>query len=98
MAFEEIWAPLVVIFMWALFLLPVMYLLDSIRQRADPQTSMKKLMLLLLMSYLVALASYPFAISENCLPFNSSIGTYVLALLATVVVYLYVFNKTKDDE
>jgi hypothetical protein len=97
MAFEEIWAPFVVMLLWAVFLFPAVYVLDMIRQKADPQTAGRKFLLILMMSYLIAMASYPLAISEEFLPFNSATGSYAMAVLFIFAIYLVVFNKTKDD-
>jgi hypothetical protein len=96
MAFEELWGPLVVMFMLAVFLFPAVYLLDVIRQKADPKTNGKKFLLLAGISYLLAMALYPFAIPEEFLPFNSVYTCYGMALAVIFVVYLIVFNKTKE--
>jgi phosphatidylglycerophosphate synthase len=97
MAYEEIWAPFAVMLMTAVFILPVMYILDAIRRRIDPQTFGRKAMTMFLMSYIIAMAVYPLAIAEEFLPFNSSYATYFLVLLFTIVVYLIVFNRIKED-
>lgn len=95
MAFEDIYGPLVVMFMLAIFLFLPVYILDVIRQRVDPKGG-KKIALIFGMSYLLSMAFYPFAISEDFLPFNSTYISYFLVLLFIVLVYLVVFNKTKE--
>jgi len=95
MAFEDIWAPFAVMLILAVFLFPVVYLLDIVRQRVDPKGA-KKFLLLFMTSYLLAMIAYTFSISEDFLPFNSTYLTYVLILLLTFVVYLIAFNRTKD--
>ncbi len=96
MAFEEFWGPLVAMLILAAFLFPAVYLLDIIRQKADPKTGGRKFMLLAGMSYLLAMAFYPFAVPEEFLPFNSVYATYGMALAVIFAVYLIVFNKTKE--
>jgi hypothetical protein len=96
MAFEEIWAPFAVMLMFAVFLFPALYLLGIIYKKISPDTGMRKAALIFFMSFLVAMVSYPFSISEDYLPFNSSMGTYALSLLFIFVVYLVVFNRTKE--
>lgn len=96
MAFEEIWAPFAVMFILAVFLFPAMYLLDMIKQRLDPESKGRKILLIFGMSFLTAMVFYPFAIPEESLPFNSSNITYILTLLVVFLVYLITFNKTKE--
>ena len=96
MALEELYAPLAVMFILAVFLFPVMYLLDIIRQRIDPEKPVRKWLLIFCMAYIVAMAVYPFAVSEDFLPFNSTYSTYALVLFFTFALYLIVFNKTKE--
>jgi magnesium-transporting ATPase (P-type) len=94
MAFEELWAPFAAIFMFAVFLLPIVWILDSIRQRSDAKGG-KKLLLMFMMSYILAMAAYPFAMPEEMLPFTSMYTTYGLVLLFTFAVYLIAYNRTK---
>jgi len=95
MAFEEFYGPLVVMFILALFLFIPVYILDIIRQRVDPK-GVKKIALIFGMSYLLAMAFYPFAINEQSLPFGSAYATWFLVILFIGLVYLIVFNKTKE--
>jgi len=96
MAYEEIWAPLLTMLMLALALFPAIYILDIIRQRVDAETTGKKIKLLFISSFLLAIVFYPFAIAEDFLPFNSAPITYALALLVVFLYYLITFNKTKE--
>jgi len=94
MAFEEIWAPLVVLFMFAVFLFPVLWILDSIRQRSEAKGG-KKVLLIFMMCYILAMVAYALSIPEEMLPFGSAYTTYGIVLLFTFAVYLIAYNRTK---
>ena len=89
-------APFVVVLALAIVLLPAIYILDLIRRRLDYEKFFPKLVVLFVFSYLVCLSVYPFVISPDDLPFGDPFASYILVLLFLFVIYLLVFNKTKE--
>lgn len=111
MAFEEMWGVLDLIIRFAIILFPMVYLLDAIRKRLQPKKMLHEAALVFCMSLLLSAAFYPFflalieytvslevgvAVEYDMLLFGSDIATYLVVLLTTFLIYLFVFNKTKE--
>ena len=96
MAYEEIAELIKAILMLGAFLLPALYLLDIIRDRLRQKSKIKDIVLLYVISCLIVVALLPFFLPYDVLFFQSAESTYVVALLFLFLVYLIVFNKTKE--
>jgi len=89
-------APFVAILALAIILLPAIYLLDLIRKRLNYEKFIPRLIVLFVYTYLVCLSAYSFVTSPDNIPFEDPYASYILVLLFLFVIYLIVFNKTKE--
>jgi hypothetical protein len=109
MAFEVAWEALKMVLWFAVLLLPPVYLLDAIRKRVQPETKTKEVALLFGISFLIAMAFYPFiadlleyaialetGVEMDLLLFASDMATYMVVLMFIALLYLIVFNKYKE--
>jgi len=95
MAFEEIWAPQLVILILTAAIFPILAILYAAFERIEFKFAWKKYVALFVIAYVIACAAFPLAVSDEFIPFNSVEISYFLVLLLTFVGYLIVYNRTK---
>lgn len=110
MAFENL-IDLIKLVLWlAALIFPAMYIANEILSRLKQETLFSKAAAVFLASLLIALAVYPFIagliqyivaleydVEPSLLLFDSDMATYLIMLLAVFLVYLLIFNKTKQE-
>lgn len=110
MAYEELWEIVKLVLWFAVIFSPLVYLLFAIRKRIETETLVKEIAVIFFLSLLLSLAVYPFigalaqyiialdyGLEVNLILFGSDYATYIVVLLFIFLVYLIVFNKTKEE-
>jgi len=110
MANVDLWEVIKLILWFAVVFSPLLYLLFAIKKRIETETFAKEVALIFFLSLLLSMAVYPFlaALSQyiialdygvevNLVLFGSDYATYFLVLLFVFLVYLIIFNKTKEE-